>query len=141
MTVRRCLVLVTALLLVGCGEHARSTCPDVFSPPGVLFKLPTRSQFTEPVQFQACADQDCVTSDDTGSASTSIPWLVAGSRRATGPGTVTARLTVTGRNSHTVLLDASAQVTLNKITMDACEQRPGGYQASVHMADGRLVPG
>jgi hypothetical protein len=140
--VRCCVVLlVSALLLAGCGEPVNSACPAVYSPPGVLFKLPTRAQFTEPVQFRACADQDCVTSDDTSSAGASVPWLVAGSRQATAPGTVTARLTVTGRSSHSVLLDASTQVTLHKITVGVCEQGPGGYQATVHMANGKLVPG
>jgi len=55
--------------------------------------------------------------------------------------TVTARLTVTARDSHSVLLDASTRVTLHKITVSVCEQGPGGYQATVHMANVTLVPG
>jgi hypothetical protein len=93
------------------------------------------------VQFRACADGDCVTSDATSSADASVPWLVAGSRHATAPRTVTARLTVTGHTTHSVLLDASAHVTLHKIPTGVCDQSAGGYQATVHITNGRLVPG
>jgi hypothetical protein len=139
--VRCCgVLLVSALLLAGCGEPVDRACPAVYSPAGVLFKLPSRAQFTEPVEFRACADQGCVTSDDKQRR---LVGAVAGRRIWPRHRTPDGDRATDGDRPQ--LADRAARrVHTGHPAQDRDDRlrpRAGGYQAIVHAANGTLVPG